>query len=130
MVYKYHTIDLYVNGHKLDIESDDSLNIRFNNVLMDVEKIESEQGEYSFEFDIPATRNNNKIFDFANTLSVLNKYHKRYDAVVYADSTPVFTGTLVINSYKDKKYSCNLVQTKTYSLDEIFSNLNLSQIPC
>ena len=44
MIYKYHTIDLYVNGHKLDIESDDSLNIRFNNVLMDVEKIESEQG--------------------------------------------------------------------------------------
>lgn len=129
MIHKYHTIDLYVNGHKLDIESDDSLNIRFNNVLMDVEKIESAQGDYSYEFNIPATRNNNKIFDFANTLSTINKYHKRYDAVVYADSTPIFTGTLVINSYKDKKYSCNLVSVKTYSLDEIFSDLNLSQIP-
>lgn len=129
MIWKSHTIELYINGNPIDLEGEDSLNIRFNNVLMTPEKINSSSGEYSYEFELPSTKNNNKIFDYANVLSKTNKFHQRYNAQVIADGTIIFTGTLVINSFKNNKYSCNLVAVKTYSLEEIFGEQTLNKIP-
>ena len=123
MIWKSHTIELYINGNPVDLEGDDSLNIRFNNVFMTPEKVNSSSGEYSFEFELPTTKKNNKVFDYANTLAKTNKFHQRYNAEVIADGTQIFTGTLVINSIKDNKYTCNLVAVKTYSLEEIFGDL-------
>ena len=129
MIWKSHTIELYINGNSVDLEGDDSLNIRFNNVLMTPEKANSSSGEYSFEFELPTTKKNNKVFDYANTLAKTNKFHQRYNAEVIADGTQIFTGTLIINSIKDNKYTCNLVAVKTYSLEEIFGDLTLNKIP-
>ena len=129
MLINNHLVTLLVNRKQVDLEGEDSLGIRFNEVLFNPEKINNTSGSYSFEFEIPATQNNNKIFDFANVLSKTNKYHNRYDAEVECDGTQIFKGTLVLNSYKNNKYSCNLVDVKTYSLEEIFGDLNLSQIP-
>ena len=129
MLWKNHNIELYINGNPVDLEGEDSLNIRFNNVLMTPEKINSSSGEYSYEFELPSTKNNNKIFDYANVLSKTNKFHQRYNAQVIADGTIIFTGTLVINSFKNNKYSCNLVAIKNYSLEEIFGEQTLNKIP-
>ena len=120
MIYKEHYIELYINGHKMDLESQKSLNLRFNNVLFDPEKISSTQAEYSFSFELPSTPNNDKAFDYANNLSKLNRFHQRWNAEVYADGEIIFEGTLTLNGYKEKKYQCNLVSVKVYSLDEIF----------
>lgn len=120
MIYKEHYIELYINGQKLDLESQKSLNLRFNNVLYDPEKISSTQADYSFSFEIPSTPNNDRIFDYANNLSKLNRFHQRWNAEVYADGEIIFEGSLTLNGYKEKKYQCNLVSVKVYSLDEIF----------
>lgn len=122
MIHKNHYIEIFVNGKQLDIESQESLNIRFNNILYDPEKISISQSEYSYEFDLPSTPNNNKIFDHANNLSKLNKFNKKYNAVVYADGTPIFQGTLLLSGYKQNHYQCNLVSVKVYSLDDIFQD--------
>lgn len=129
MLIKNHLIELIVNGKSMDLESGESLGIRFNEVLFDPEKINSTAGSYSFEFELPSTQNNNKILDYANVLSKTNKFHQRYDAEVEADGSIIFKGTLVINSYKDNKYSCNLVDVKTYSLEEIFGDMTMNKIP-
>lgn len=122
MIYKEHLIEIWVNGKKLELESQDSVNIRFNNTLFDPTKITSTQSEYSFEFEIPCTPNNNRIFDYANVLSKLNKFHQRYTAEVYADGTLIFTGSLIINKCHEGMYNVNLVSIKTKSIDEIFGN--------
>lgn len=129
MIYKEHYIELFVNGHKLDLESQKSLNLRFQNVLYDPEKISSTQAEYSFEFELPSTPNNDKIFDYANNLSKTNKFHSRWNAEVYADGAIIFEGTLTLNSFKNKMYNCNLVSVKVYSLEEIFGDAVLTDIP-
>ena len=129
MLYNNHNIYLYVNEKSVDLESEDSLGIRFNEVMFNPEKIGSTSASYSFEFELPATRNNNKIFDYANVLSKNNKFHNRYEAELICDGARIFNGTLVINSYKDKKYTCNLVDVKTYSLEEIFGDLKMTDIP-
>ena len=129
MVYKSHYIEIYVNGNLLELESQDSLNLRFQNTIYDPEKISSTQAEYSFEFSVPSTPNNDKIFDYANNLSKLNKFRARFNAEVYGDGALIFQGTLTLNSFKDKKYQCNLVSVKVYSLDEIFGDAVLSDVP-
>ena len=129
MIYKEHLIELFVNGEKVELESQKSLNLRFNNVLYDPEKIVSNQGEYSFEFEIPSTPKNDRIFDYANNLSKLNKFHQRWNAEVYADGTIIFEGSLTLNGYKDRMYKCNLVSIKTYSFEDIFGDDVLTDIP-
>lgn len=129
MIYKEHLIELFVNGQKMDLESQKSLNLRFNNVLYNPEKISSSQAEYSFEFELPSTPVNDKVFDYANNLSKLNKFRSRWNAEVYADGTLIFSGSLTLNSYKKKKYQCNLVSVKVYSLDDIFGDAVLTDIP-
>ena len=129
MVYKEHYIEIYVNGNLLELESQNSLNLRFQNSIYDPEKISSTQAEYSFEFEIPSTPNNDKIFDYANNLSKLNKFRSRFDAEVYGDGTLIFQGTLTLNGFKDRKYQCNLVSVKVYSLEEIFGDAVLTDVP-
>ena len=122
MIYKEHLIELWINGHKAELESQKDTNVRFQNVLFDPTKISSTQAEYSFEFELPCTPINNKIFDNANNLSKLNKFHTRYDAKLYGDGTLIFEGSLTISSIKEKKYTVNLVSVKSYSLDDIFGD--------
>lgn len=129
MIYKEHFIELFVNGEKVELESQNSLNLRFNNVLYDPEKVSSTQAEYSFEFSAPSTPKNDRIFDYANNLSKLNKFHQRYNAEVYADGTIIFQGSLILNGYKEKHYQCNLVSVKLYSLEDIFGDAVLTDIP-
>lgn len=129
MIYKEHLIELYVNGNKVELEDQKSINMRFNNVLQDPTKVTSTQAEYSFEFELPATPRNNTIFDYANNLGKLNKFHQRYNAEVYADGTVIFSGTITINSYKNKKYKVNLVSVKVYSLEDIFGDETMDKIP-
>lgn len=126
MIYKEHTIELVVNKKQVDI--DDSFNVRLNSVINDPVKLDYTQAEYSFEFEIPATKTNNIIFDYANNLAKLNKFHQRYTAELYADGNLIFEGTLTLNSYSEGSYSCNLVNVKIYSLDEIFSGMTMNQI--
>lgn len=128
MIYKEHLIELYVNGKKVELESQESVNIRFNNVLFDPTKISSTQAEYSFEFELPMTKKNNEIFDYANNLSKLNKFHSRYQAELYADGNLIFRGSLTLNSFKNKKYKCNLVSVKVYSLEDVFGDSTMNEI--
>lgn len=128
MIYKEHYIELFINGQHVELESQKSLNLRFQNVLFDPTKISSTNAEYSFEFEVPSTPNNDRIFNYANNLSKLDKFHSRWSAEVYADGDKIFEGSLTLNSYKSKMYKCNLVSVKNYSLDEIFGDSVLYDI--
>lgn len=129
MIYKEHYIELIVNKQQVELSSQDSINVRLNNVINDPTKMSSTQAEYSFEFEIPSTPANDKIFDYANNLAKLNKFHQRYEAELYADGNLIFSGTLTLNSYKQGVYSCNLVSVKVYSLEDIFGDAVLTDIP-
>ena len=129
MIYKSHHIELYINGKSVEFENQGDVDIRFNNVLFDPTKISSNQAEYSFEFELPCTPTNNKIFEHANNLSKLNKFHARYDGELYADGTLIFKGSVTLNSVSNKHYSINLVSIKTNSLEDIFGEATMNEIP-
>ena len=111
---KEHQISIYVNSKQLDLFTQEDLNLRFNAILFNPEKIGANQADYSFEFSVPTTPNNNKIFDYANNLGKLDKFRPRFKAEVFADGFRIFTGSLTLNSCEHNVYSLNLVKLKVY----------------
>ena len=130
MVSNTHYIELYINRKLVELESQESLHLRMNSVLFNPARTSTKQAEYSFSFDIPSTPINDKILDYANNLSKINKFHARYSAQVYSDGNLIFDGSLTIKSYdgKDKMYNCNLVNIKINTLEEIFDEDVLTDV--
>lgn len=130
MNYREHLIEIYVNGEKLELKDQKSLNLRLNNVLFDPTKTTSTQAEYSYSFGIPSTPNNDRIFGFANNLGKANKFHARYASQVYADGDQIFDGSLTIQQYSaaDKEYTCNFVNIKVNTLEDIFGDDTLTDL--
>lgn len=85
MIYKEHYLRLIVNGESVELKSQSDFNLTLNNTLFDPKELSSTQAEYSYEFTIPATAKNNKIFDYANCLDKPNRFHQRWKAQLYAD---------------------------------------------
>lgn len=127
MLYKNHYVELYINGQLTELESQESLNLRIDNVLFEPVKAVTKQVEYSYSFSLPATPNNNKIFDHANILSKPNKFHNRYSAKVYADGELIFDGSLTVRRFSGGMYECNLVNIKTNSIEDIFGESKLDR---
>ena len=131
MISNVHYIELFVNKECVELESQDSLNLRINNVLFNPTKTTTNQAEYSFSFQVPSTPKNDRIFGYANNLSKTNKFHARYPAEVYADGNVIFEGSLTVQKYKakDKMYECNLVNIKINTLEDIFGDAVLTDVP-
>ena len=130
MISNVHYIELYINGELIELVSQDSLNLRINNILFDPTKTTTKQAEYSYSFDIPSTPKNDRILNYANNLSRINKFHARYPSQVYADGHMIFDGSLTIQKYssKDKMYTCNLVNIKINTLEEIFGDMVMTDL--
>lgn len=131
MISSIHYLELYIEKQLVELKSQDSLNLRLNNILFNPTKTATEQAGYSYSFDIPSTPTNDKILDYANNLSKANKFHTRYHAEVYADGTLIFNGSLTVKSYdgESKTYNCNLVNIKINSIEEIFGDAVLTDVP-
>lgn len=130
MISNVHYIELYINGELIELVSQDSLNLRMNNILFDPTKTTTKQAEYSYSFDIPSTPKNDRILNYANNLSRINKFHARYPSQVYADGHMIFDGSLTIQKYssKEKMYTCNLVNIKINTLEEIFGDMVMTDL--
>ena len=128
MLNSIHEVSIIVNSEKVDIYSMEKLNLRINNVVFDPVSIQSKTGEYSFSFELPATPKNNKIFNFANNSSKLNKFNTRYNCEVIANGVNIFTGVLRLTDTQTNNYKCNLVNIKIYNVEDIFGNMVMSDL--
>ena len=128
MISNIHEVSIFVNGDKVDIYSMDKLNLRINNVVFDPVTILSKTGEYSFSFELPATSKNNRIFNYANNSAKLNKFNTKYDCEVIADGMVIFHGVLRLTDTQTRNYKCNLVNIKIYNVEEIFSDMVMSDL--
>lgn len=130
MVTDNHYIELYINKGLVELESQESLGIRINNVLFNPTKTSTTQAEYSFSFKIPSTPVNDRILNYANVLSKTNKFHARYSSQLYADGHMIFDGSLTVQKYdkENKEYTCNLVSIKINTIEEIFGDNTLTSL--
>lgn len=130
MIHDNHFISIYIGGRQLDITDQKSLNLRINNILFDAATLLTTQAEYSFSFDLPATPNNNRIFDYADNFAKIGKFGQRFLCEVYADEVMIFQGDLTLRGYngETKMYSCNLVNLKIYNVEDIFGDTTMDRV--
>lgn len=128
MIQNNTTLDILINGQRVDILDRSSINLRINNVVYDPSEIKSTQAEYSFSFNLPTTPTNNKIFDYANELAKVNKFKNTYNCEVYADGILIFSGSLIIQSIKKGFYNVNLVNIKINTVSEIFGDMMMNEL--
>ena len=128
MLKKNHNIEIIVNNETVELYDQDKLNLRMNAVLYRPEEMLSKTGEYSFSFELPATPKNNRIFNYANNLSKLNKFNQLYSTQVVVDGMTIFNGTLRITDASEKKYKCNLVQVKVAKVEDIFKEATMNEL--
>lgn len=128
MLYKRFFVTIVVNGQELEIFSQDDLNLRINNNIFNPEKIASSTSEYSFTFSVPKSAKNKKIFDYADNLSKVNKFNKKYNCIVYCDGVKIFEGSLRIASISQDEFKCNLISYKINNIEEIFGESKLNEL--
>lgn len=128
MINKNHKVSIVVSGEELDLYSQDELDLRMNVILYDPTVIIPRTGEYSYSFQLPPTKRNNKILGYGNILSQLNKFSKNFYCYLYSDGELLFEGTLRISEITKEGYECNLVAVKDNDLQKIFGDDILSNI--
>ena len=128
MISSVHYITLYINGQLAEIKSQEELQLKINNLLFSPTKVQTKTAEYSYSFSLPTTKQNKKIFEYADNLSKLNKFHNRYKAEVHADGKLVFDGSLTLNKVTKDEFSCNLVNIKINSLEDIFGEMTMTDL--
>lgn len=127
MLINNHQINLIVNGKPLDLTSE-GLGIVIDLTLFTPELLSSTQSEFSYSFNLPATKNNNIILNYGNALDKPNRFKGNFKAILYADEKEIFSGILLVTGFKGDEYQCNLVSPKVYNLDDIFGEDTLYDI--
>jgi hypothetical protein len=129
------TIQLYIDGKKLDMFDDES--IQLTSSIQDVRDISKVFTDYSQTFNVPASRNNNKIFKHYYNSNIQNGYDARFrsEAIIELNYTPFRKGTIRLNKVKmkdNKPYSYELtffgsiVSLSRILGDDKIKNLDLS----
>lgn len=126
MVSSNHKVELYINGQLAELSDD--LDITFERILRDVTKLTSTNTSYSYTFSLPKTKNNVKIFNFANVPSKLSKFSSVYNATLYNDSILLFEGFLKITEIDDEDFKCNMYENKLNTVETIFGESKMNEI--
>src|SRR5210317_256088 len=129
------TIQLYVDGQRVEMFSDES--IQLTSSIQDVRDISKIFTDYSQTFNIPASKTNNKIFKHYYNNAIQNGYDARFrsEAIIEINHTPFRKGTIRLNRVKmknNKPYSYELtffgsiVSLSRILGDDKLKNLDLS----
>jgi hypothetical protein len=114
-------LTLYVQGEPVDMYDDTS--IRINYTAFEPERITaSTDTEYSFSFNLPKTDKNNRIFNYANNPSKVNKFVTAFDAELVSDSNTIFNGRLELTEIDSVNYKSNLLIKKGADIENIFGD--------
>lgn len=117
------TIQLYVDGQRVDMFSDES--IQLTSSIQDVKDISKVFTDYSQMFNVPASKTNNKIFKHYYNNAIQNGYDARFrsEAIIEINHSPFRKGTIRLNKVRMKN-------NKAYSYELTFfgSTVSLSRI--
>lgn len=127
-MYRTHTVDILVGGERVDIYSQRELNLRMNSEIYDPGEVSTTQGDYSFEFELPATERNCRIFGYSNVFDGTGKFTRVYNSQIVADGVTVFDGTLRLSATETGKFYCNLVLSQGLDVEGIFGETVMNSL--
>ena len=119
-------IQLFINSHQCDI--DDDVKIRLEKNFDNANDHVIEETEYSFEIDLPVTKNNREVFGFVDVFDVGAKFNQSYDAILNVDETKILVGKFIMDSIDAEVYSGNLYVPARKSLKDVLGDKKMKDI--
>lgn len=116
-------IQLYVNGQRVELFEDESLQITSS--IQNVRDISKIFTDYSQNFSVKATRNNNNIFKHYYNSYITNGYDARFrsDAVLEINYKPFRKGTVALTNVQMKNNAPYAYDLTFYGSTVTLSNL-------
>lgn len=114
-------------GEVFDYFNVDDLNIRLNRIVDEYNDIETRFSEFSYQFSLPMTKNNNRIFKHANSNDTINKFQRNdFNVTVFFNTDVLFKGILSLTAIEDG-YRCELLSRVSELIDDL-GDMELRQI--
>ena len=111
--------------YELDLFGDETIAITFN--VDDIRTVSDKIGSYSKDFDLPATKNNNKFFESVNNIANVGVNFSPYISVkaeLYEDSNLLYSGRLILQEMLEKEGERFYTATLISSAPSLFNELD------
>lgn len=107
-------------NQEFDYYDAEDLGITFNRIIDDYTAIDQRFSEFSYQFELPKTKNNNVIFNHASVHNVIDKFTKnRQEVYVYINDILMFNGVIELDEIDDNNYYCTLLSKVSQLTDEL-----------
>ena len=118
-------IEIYIDNTLIEMDNDSivlqkEFSDEIQNIVTDV--------EFSYTVEIPSTLNNDKVFNFASTFDVGNKFSRVYDCDLYADNTLLLSGKFKLSEIDNGYYKGNIYNPKRKTISDILGDRKLNEI--
>ena len=120
----------------LDLFQDEKIALTLN--VDDIRTVSDKIGSYSKDFDLPATKKNNKFFKSLHNIDVISEYnpYQSTRAELYEDSALIYSGRLFLDELVqkggEKYYTATLISNSPSLFSELegktFKDLDLSAL--
>jgi len=126
------TVQVYIEGQRLDLFDDETINV--TSTQQNVQDISKVFTDFSQSFSVPASVNNNQIFEhfYENDINSTLDYNIRRNANIEIDYTPFRTGKISLEKAEVKNNRSYSYQITFYgdvvSLKDKFGDRKLSDI--
>lgn len=120
-------IELYINGKLCDTTKD--FIPRLNKQLLNPAELNTKDAQMSFTISIPATENNNAVFNYSHVEETKNKLNREYSAELIINSVRILVGRFRVSEITAKGYKGNLYVPQGKEIKDIFGDLRLTDNP-
>jgi hypothetical protein len=122
------SLELYIAGDLVDLESTKDLRLSFNRGLTDLQNPNVRKGDFSYTLKLPKNPNNNRIFRDKKNPHQIDKFNSPtdYSAELFYKGLEVLKGFFRLNSVKGS-YSGNLY-SNSISWADALSRLSLQDL--
>lgn len=108
------------NGERLDYESETSLGIKFNRIADDFIDPSKRYGEFSYTFNLPKTKNNDRVFEFPDAKGRIRVFvGKTFSCDVFNNNQQLLSGIIELVGITDDTYQCRFYSKLTQLVDEL-----------
>lgn len=122
-------IEILVNGEKLDYRDVSDFGIKMNRIVTDFNDISKRFGDFSYTFVLPITKNNSRIFKFADAHARKNIFKPNRDlpCLVYHNGRLLLDGVISLQSVTRENYKC-VFYSKLKEFIDTIEDLNLRDL--
>lgn len=122
-------IRIIVYGQELDYKSAEDLGIKFNRVVDDLNDLSKKFGDFSYSFNLPITKNNSRIFGYANSHGKRNKFKPNQDlpCEVYNNDALLLDGVISLQGITSESFDC-IFYSKLKEFSDIIKDKELKEL--